>query len=80
PDDRGRYGAPVGRCTVDLTPRRCRQFKPKDGQKLAWTFTSEGGGKPVASGTVPADRFGLVTIEKLAVTKVKGRIVIEAAR
>ncbi len=31
--------APLGECTVDLTPRRCRKFKATKGQKFAYTNT-----------------------------------------
>ncbi len=39
PDARGRGGAPAEACTVDITPRRCRAFKPACGQKFKWTNT-----------------------------------------
>ncbi|MGE3803176.1 MAG: hypothetical protein AB7K24_00730 [Gemmataceae bacterium] len=42
--------------TVDVTPRRCQQFKSKPGDKFQWS-TSSGG-----SGTVTADEHGLVTV------------------
>ncbi|MGE3804869.1 MAG: hypothetical protein AB7K24_09380 [Gemmataceae bacterium] len=45
--------------TVDVTPRRCQQFKLKPGEKVKWT-TSTGG-----SGTISADAQGLATVEKI---------------
>ena len=47
--------------TVDVTPRRCQKFKPPPGTKCTWT-TSTGG-----SGAVTVDRWGLVTIAKVAI-------------
>jgi hypothetical protein len=67
-------GAPSDDCTVNLTPRRCQQFKPAEGTTFKWTNTS--GGKEIQSGEVTADKWGLVTIEKLTVGKTKNRIVI----
>jgi len=32
--------APLPECRVDLTPRKCRQFKPKEGQAFKWTCTT----------------------------------------
>ena len=65
--------------TVDLTPRRCRRFRAKPGQKFAWTNTLLPGesGKVVQQGTLTADRLGLVTIERLRVTKARHRIRIQ---
>jgi len=67
---------PRERCTVDLTPRHCGKFKPRTGQKYNWTNTTPDG-RRAGSGTVTADQWGLVTIEKLTVTKAKHRITIE---
>ncbi|MFO8013536.1 MAG: hypothetical protein R6X20_09555 [Phycisphaerae bacterium] len=66
---------PRDACTVDLTPRHCRRFRPKPGEGFAWTNTTADG-RRVGAGDVTADRWGLVTIEDLAVTKAKHRIVI----
>jgi hypothetical protein len=82
-DERGRYGAPADSCTVDITPRRCRQFRPKPGQTFRWTNTvppGEEGAKAVQTGTAVADRWGLVTARKVVVAKDKGRLVIERAK
>jgi pimeloyl-ACP methyl ester carboxylesterase len=66
--------APDEECTVDITPRRLQQFRTQAGQKLTWTNIAET--KKVQSGEVIADRWGLVTIQKVAVTKKGNRIVI----
>ncbi|MBN1419657.1 MAG: hypothetical protein JXP34_12840 [Planctomycetes bacterium] len=63
--------APRPECTVDLTPRRCRAFRPKPGERFGWTSGA-------ASGTVTADTSGLVTIPGLAVGKEKRRVRISA--
>ncbi|HOX07461.1 MAG TPA: hypothetical protein PK280_13745 [Planctomycetota bacterium] len=47
--------------TVDVTPRRCQQFKLKAGDKLKWTNSAGG------AGDVAADQWGLVTIEKVKI-------------
>jgi len=75
-------------CTVDLTPRRCRKFKAKPGQAFKWTNTllpaqasgataPAAAGKPVQSGTAKADKYGLVTIDGLKLTKGEHRIAIK---
>jgi hypothetical protein len=64
-DEEGGWTATISnsRCsaemTVDVTPRRCRKFRPKPGDRLNWTSSSGG------SGSVSAGPAGLVTIEKL---------------
>jgi len=68
---------PDERCTVDVTPRHCKAFKPKPGTTVRWTNTPAGGGK-ATWGTVKVDKYGLVTLKQTAVTKGKNRIVIEA--
>jgi len=47
--------------TVDVTPRRCQKFKAKPGQKFKWS-SSLGD-----SGSVTADKNGLVTVSKLKI-------------
>jgi hypothetical protein len=81
---------PLDHCTVDLTPRRCRRFRPRPGEKLAWTSTlqltdaqkrqaAEPGNAPreeqgVQSGAAVADKWGLVTIRQLRLTTGRHRI------
>lgn len=75
---RERPGAPADSSTVDLTPRRCRRFSAEPGERLRWTNAFLGEGREV-SGEATADRFGLVTIEGLTVTKGRNRIGVRKA-
>ena len=75
-DRRGRGGAPKDACTVNITPRRCQTFKPKPGETFKWTNTTLADQKEVQSGTVTADKWGLVTLAKVTVTKGMNRIKI----
>jgi hypothetical protein len=63
-------GAPSDEAAVDVTPRRCRAFRPAPGTKVAWTA----GGR---SGEVAADPHGLVTIPQVRVSKSGTRLVLE---
>ena len=47
--------------TVDVTPRRCQQFKPRPGETMTWINTAGG------SGTVTADKWGLVTVTRVKI-------------
>jgi len=67
---------PVDACTVDVTPRHCRSFRTPGGTRLNWINTPPGSNRPLQSGTVTADRHGLVTIEGLKVTKAGNRLAI----
>ncbi|KPJ75488.1 MAG: hypothetical protein AMS14_03505 [Planctomycetes bacterium DG_20] len=66
--------APLDECTVDLTPRRSRAFRPEPGRTLDWVNTLAGDGKEIGSGRVAADRWGLATIRGLVVSKARHRI------
>jgi hypothetical protein len=68
---------PEETCTVAVTPRHCRKFKPKPGETFGWTNTSLKDGKVVGSGPAAADRWGLVTVTGLEVSKGRNRIRIE---
>jgi len=68
--------APKDTCTVDITPRRCQAFKPKPGERFKWTNTSLADKKVVGSGAVTAEKWGLVTVPKMTVSKDKNRITI----
>jgi pimeloyl-ACP methyl ester carboxylesterase len=68
--------APEDECTVDITPRRCQAFKPKPGGKVKWTNTAVAGEPAVQTGGATADKWGLVTLEKVKVSKAKHRISI----
>jgi len=56
-----------------ITPRRCRQFKLKPDQPVKWT-NRLAGGEVVQSGEARADRWGLVTLEKVRLGKADHRI------
>jgi len=65
PDARGRGGPTANACTVDITPRRCRKFRPAPGRKFKWTNTllSAGAAAPAgpakpAQPAVPSARAG----------------------
>lgn len=68
--------APADKAAMDLTPRRCQKFKPKPGDRFTWSNTSVGDKKQVQSGDAAADKAGLVTLEKVTVTKGKNRFKI----
>jgi len=75
--------APEDECTVDMTPRRCRKFKPGPRTRLKWTSSprspsaaGRGARGQVQSGEVTADRWGLVTLERVKVGKARNRIKI----
>ncbi|HUT35255.1 MAG TPA: hypothetical protein VNE39_17330 [Planctomycetota bacterium] len=63
-------------CTVDVTPRRCRVFKPRPGERFRWTNTSSADGKVVQSGETTADKWGLVTVPAARVGKGRSRITL----
>jgi hypothetical protein len=83
-DDPGRWEmtvrlvgeSPEERCLVDITPRHCEKFKPKSGQAFAWENKDLASGKVIGSGKAAADKWGLVTLKQVTVTKGKNRIVI----
>jgi len=64
----GRPGAPADACTVDVTPRRCQKLAAKPGQSCRWSNTPLQGGQ-AAAGQAVADQWGLVTLERLVITK-----------
>jgi pimeloyl-ACP methyl ester carboxylesterase len=66
--------APKDQCTVDVTPRRLQQLKPKPGRQLRWTNTSLSENRQIQAGQVTADRYGLVTLKGVRVGKGKNRI------
>lgn len=65
--------APRGECSVDLTPRRVQQFKPRPGETVKWINRSADG-QVVQSGEAKADALGLVTLEQIRVSKGKNRV------
>ena len=72
-----RKDCPADECVTDVTPRRCRKFKAKPGQKFIWTRTALDGGKSLQSGAAVADKWGLVTVEKLTIGRDKSRLEIK---
>jgi hypothetical protein len=75
---------PEDSCTVDITPRHCRNFKPTRGRQFKWTNTSladlparQAGNNVIGSGTVIADQWGLVTVKAVRVGKGGNRISIQ---
>ncbi len=70
-------GAKKPTCTVNLTPRHCRKFKPAPGKDFQWTAADEKG-SVVQKGATKANEWGLVTIERLTVPKSKLRVSIVA--
>lgn len=61
-------------CTVDLTPRHRKQFNPKPGTVFKWTNTDLKENKQIASGKVTTDKWGLVTLKTLTVSRSRNRI------
>jgi hypothetical protein len=58
--------------TVDITPRRCQQFRPAVGAKVHWeNWDHSDKARPakVAEGDVTVDKYGLVTVPKFLVGK-----------
>lgn len=59
-----------GEQTADVTPRRCRNFKPKAGETFTWenlNYANTGNPQKIADGVVTADKHGLVTVEKFKI-------------
>ncbi|MBM4031526.1 MAG: hypothetical protein FJ291_07025 [Planctomycetes bacterium] len=71
-----RDDCPYPDLTTDLTPRRCQKVKAKPGDAFKWTHSSVEGNKELGAGTATADKWGLVTIQGLRLTKLKSRLAI----
>ena len=75
---------PEDTCTVDVTPRHCRRFRPRPGQRFKWfNFDMAYDGRdlrPLQSGTVTADKWGLVTLPNVKVSKTRNKLRIERVR
>ncbi|OPX21996.1 MAG: hypothetical protein B1H04_05715, partial [Planctomycetales bacterium 4484_123] len=67
-------------CTVDVTPRRLKNFRPAPGEKFKWTNTSLANKRLLQSGTVTADEWGLVTLKGVTVTRGRNRLEIRRPR
>lgn len=72
--------APRDECTTDITPRRLQKFKTKAGEKVKWRNTLLSGGTEVQSGEATADKWGLMTLTGVKLTKEKHRIAIELVK
>jgi pimeloyl-ACP methyl ester carboxylesterase len=68
--------APRDTATVDITPRRRQQFKANPGELFNWNNLSLDTNKVIQSGQIIADKWGLVTLPKVTVSKRKNRISI----
>ena len=68
--------APRDLATVDITPRRRQRFSTKPGESLNWSNTTLGTNKVTQSGQVIVDKWGLVTLPAIVVSKTKNRIII----
>jgi len=66
--------APEDQCTVDITPRRLQRFRSQPNQTFRWSNLS--GGTEVQSGEVTADKWGLITLKRIIITKSVNRITI----
>lgn len=80
-DEKGKWSVAVtnhlakNAMTVDVTPRRCQNFKATPGAKYAWS-TSTG-----MKGTAVADKWGLVTVPKMVINPGMGTVLtIQADR
>ena len=73
-DEEGKWSVTVSNdlakeaMTVDVTPRRCQKFKLKPGVECKWTASTG------ASGTVRADKWGLVTVPKVVIKAGTGTV------
>lgn len=72
--------SPKPECTVDVTPRRCQQFKARPGERFRWTNTPAGESTAVQSGEIAADRWGLVTVPRMEVRQDGNRLTIVRTR
>ncbi|HOT90730.1 MAG TPA: putative glycoside hydrolase [Anaerolineae bacterium] len=65
--------------TVDVTPRRLQTFHITPGANYAWENRRVSDNGLVASGTVAADAYGLVTVQNFAVTPGGNRLLLQPA-
>lgn len=71
--------APAAECRVDVTPRRCFQFRSPAGTRVKWRNVSSKGAE-VQAGEAAADQWGLVTIPGVTVTTSGNRLTVEKSR
>ena len=51
-------------CTVDITPRNCKVFKPKPNTVYQWTIKDSVSGEIISEGSSKLGADGLLTVEK----------------
>jgi hypothetical protein len=61
---------------VDVTPRRCQQFKTASGTALTWRNVSMPEGKTIQEGQIKADQWRLATVQGVIVGKKGNRLSI----
>ena len=71
-----RDDCPYPDCTTDVTPRRCQKFRARPGDRFQWTCSALEGDPDRQTGSAVADRWGLVTVEKIVVARAKHRLAI----
>lgn len=71
--------APQEQCTVDVTPRRCQQFKAPPATALVWRNVSVADGATIQEGRIESDRWGLATAPGIRVGKRGNRLTITVA-
>lgn len=76
-DTQPEFASPADSATMDITPRRCQKFTAKPGEQFTWTNTRMREDKSTGSGEVTADRWGLVTIKQVVISKAGSQIVIK---
>ena len=69
-------GLPVTQ-TVDVTPRRLQHFRVTPGARYDWENRQVKDGALIASGTVTADSYGLVTIPKFTISAGGNRLILK---
>jgi hypothetical protein len=70
--------SPAAEGTLDLTPRRCRSFRPAPGSRASWTVR-DAAGREIQSGSAIADRWGLLTVEGLRIGQDRRTLEIRSA-
>jgi len=66
--------APKDSCTVDITPRRVHHFKIKAGEEFIWENIEDG--KIIQAGEVRADKYDLITLPSVYISKKGNHIII----
>ncbi len=67
--------APENTCTVDMTPRRLQKFLIQTAQTIGWQNRDKNG-KAIQEGAGSPDKFNLLTLERLVVTKTGSKIIL----